>query len=193
MKIFFDCEMTGLHRNSKLISIGLISENNHSFYAEFNDYKISDCSDWIIKNVISNLCLINNKFSAIADKNIIGDKYLIRHELLLWLDNFNSVEWVSDVCHYDMMLLIDLLYGDALKIPHNISAVCHDINQDIARYYNISEMSAFDKSREKIIDELKIINTKGLRQHNSLYDAKVIKAIYEKLANKVEAFCFYFS
>ena len=37
-KIFFDCEFTGLHQNTSLISIALISECGKIFYAEFNDY-----------------------------------------------------------------------------------------------------------------------------------------------------------
>ena len=38
MKVFFDTEFTGLHRNTTLISIGLVSEDGRTFYAEFNDY-----------------------------------------------------------------------------------------------------------------------------------------------------------
>lgn len=37
-KIFFDSEFTGLHQNTTLISIGLISDDNNCFYAEFTDY-----------------------------------------------------------------------------------------------------------------------------------------------------------
>ena len=39
MKIFFDTEFTGLHKNTTLISIGLVAENGKKFYAEFNDAK----------------------------------------------------------------------------------------------------------------------------------------------------------
>ena len=38
MKLFFDCEMTELHRGSTLISLGIVDENNRYFYAEFTDY-----------------------------------------------------------------------------------------------------------------------------------------------------------
>ena len=99
-----------------------------------------------------------------------------------WLKQFDTVEWVSDVCHYDMVLLIDLLtnHGSALDLPYGkINSACHDINQDIAEAYHISEISAFDKSREEILKDSKIEITG--EKHNSLYDAKVIKAIYERL------------
>ena len=32
MKIFFDTEFTGLHKNTTLISIGLVSETGDEFY-----------------------------------------------------------------------------------------------------------------------------------------------------------------
>lgn len=38
MEIFFDTEFTGLHQSTTLISIGLISKDGRTFYAECNDY-----------------------------------------------------------------------------------------------------------------------------------------------------------
>jgi len=35
MKMFFDTEFSELEQNTSLISIGLVSENNQIFYAEF--------------------------------------------------------------------------------------------------------------------------------------------------------------
>ena len=96
-----------------------------------------------------------------------------------WLKQFDEVQFVSDVCHYDMVLLIDI-FGGAFDLPKNVSAVCHDINQDIARYYGISEREAFDKSREDIVSELYGRFIAG-DKHNALYDAEVIKAIYKKI------------
>ena len=79
-----------------------------------------------------------------------------------------------------MVLLIDL-FGTAFELPSNVSAVCHDINQDIAKHYGISDREAFDKSREEIVKELCGEDIDGVK-HNALYDAKVIKAIYEEIA-----------
>ena len=99
-----------------------------------------------------------------------------------WLSQFESIQFVSDVCHYDFVLLIDLLTGGktALNLPDNISAVCHDINSDIARHYGISDREAFDKSREEIVSELCGHGVDGTK-HNALYDAEVIKAIWEEI------------
>ena len=34
MNIYFDCEFTGLYKDTKLISIGLISDDGKQFYAD---------------------------------------------------------------------------------------------------------------------------------------------------------------
>ena len=56
-KIFFDTEFTGLHQNTTLISIGLISECGKTFYSEFTDYDKSQLDDWLQENVINNLII----------------------------------------------------------------------------------------------------------------------------------------
>ena len=38
------------------------------------------------------------------------------------------------------------------EFTKNVNPACHDINQDIANYFDISETQAFDKSRENIIE-----------------------------------------
>lgn len=54
MLIFFDTEFTNLHISSKLISIGLISEDGQEFYAEITDtYLKSHCTDWVKENVLT--------------------------------------------------------------------------------------------------------------------------------------------
>ena len=184
MKIFFDTEFTGLHKNTELISIGLIAENGNTFYGEITNYDKSQVDDWIQENVINNLkynghhMIIDSKENYEISMNFEEVSFALNK----WLKQFDTVEWVSDVCHYDMVLLIDLLtnHGSALDLPYGkINSACHDINQDIAEAYYISEISAFDKSREEILKESKIEITG--EKHNSLYDAKVIKAIYDWL------------
>ena len=184
MKIFFDTEFTGLHKNTELISIGLIAENGYTFYGEITNYDKSQVDDWIQKNVINNLK--HNGHHIIEETKESYEISMNFEEVSLtlnkWLKQFDTVEWVSDVCHYDMVLLIDLLtnHGSALDLPYGkINSACHDINQDIAEAYHISEILAFDKSREEILKESKIEITG--EKHNSLYDAKVIKAIYDCL------------
>ena len=69
--IFIDCEMTGLHENGELISLGAlyIDDNGieRSFYAEFNDFSMANCNSWVVDNVINKL-----KFRGIDFKNQIS-------------------------------------------------------------------------------------------------------------------------
>lgn len=181
MNIYFDTEFTGLHKDTTLISIGLISEDGKTFYAEFNDYDKSQCDKWIHENVINNLFLdIDGVHSdSYSDTKIKGKKSLIKFYLSMWLSQFDGIQLVSDVCHYDMVLFIDI-FGSAWDLPKNINPSCHDINQDIAEWCNKSEKDAFDLNREHFLlysdddSELPIGD-----KHNALYDAKVIKGIYE--------------
>lgn len=200
MKIFFDTEFTGLHKDTTLISIGLIDKYGRTFYGEFSDYDESKCDNWIRENVIKHLKWSKEgpveDFVNIYDNawEAFGSKEYIKIVLTEWLSKYNNVELVSDCCHYDMVLFIDI-FGDAWSIPDVVNPACHDINQDIAKYFDISEREAFDLSREKIIEKVnidnqdttnhfdisereKIINIEG-DKHNALYDAKVIKEIYE--------------
>lgn len=200
MKIFFDTEFTGLHKDTTIISIGLIDENGRTFYGEFSDYDESQCDNWIRENVIKHLKW--SKEGPVEDfVNIyvnsweaFGSKEYIKIVLSEWLSKYDYVDLVSDCCHYDMVLFIDI-FGDAWSIPDVVNPACHDINQDIAKYFDISEKEAFDLSREKFIEKVnidrqdeqnnfdiseeeKIINIEG-DKHNSLYDAKVIREIYK--------------
>lgn len=52
MKLFFSIEFAGTP-----ISLGIVSEDEKKFYAEFIDYDESQCDEWIKDNVIKNLCL----------------------------------------------------------------------------------------------------------------------------------------
>ena len=196
--LFFDTEFTGLHKDTTLISIGIASEDNQCFYAEFTDYDNSQCDKWIKENVIDNLVLTNrligivnesieNNGNVIHIQNVRGNKHFVSMQLNKWLKQFQNIQFVSDVCHYDFVLLIDLITngGTALDLPVNISAVCHDINQDIAQHFHISDHRAFNMSREDTMSY--ICDKKDFVEgdkHNSLYDAKVIQAIWKGINNK---------
>ena len=187
---FFDTEFTGLRKDTTLISIGIVSDTGDRFYAELTDYDEGMCDEWIEKNVLDHLVLSGNaelEESLAADNKtttVIGSKADVCCELMEWLEmdaNFDSdyaAVFVSDVSHYDMVLLIDLLAGNAMKLPEFITPACHDINQDIATMLDISEKAAFDISRERLLTDRGIDLPKG-QKHNALYDAEVIKAIYE--------------
>ena len=186
MKLFFDTEFTGLHKETTLISIGIVSEDGRKFYAEFSDYDEEQCDDWIKDNVIKHMYARVEERDMIdfgtRSATIYGNKPYVKNMLADWLNQFDEIQFVSDVCHYDFVLIIDL-FGSAFDLPKNINPACHDINQDIARHYGISEREAFDKSREEIVAELCEKTVTG-RKHNALYDAEVIRAIYKEICHE---------
>ena len=159
MKIFFDTEFTGLHKNTTLISIGLISEDGKTFYAEFNDYDKSQLDDWIIEHVIKNL------------KGDQRSKEEVKEELTKWLMQFDEVEMWSDCLAYDWILFNDI-FGHAFKIPENVYYIPFDI-------CTLFKMKGIDPDINR--EEFSGINGD---KHNALHDAKVIKACYEKLERK---------
>ena len=54
-KIFLDMNLTGLHRDTTVISIGLVTDTNETFYAELNDYDRGQIDEWRKENVIHKL------------------------------------------------------------------------------------------------------------------------------------------
>lgn len=174
MNVFFDTEFTGLHKDTSLISIGLVSSDGKKFYGEIIDYDRNQLDEWLTDNVINNLWVVNKTIEECTDCDYyhVGTKKQIAKELKEWFAQFDKVQLVSDVAHYDMVLLIDL-FGGAFDLPGNVSPTCHDINQDIARFFNITLKEAFDMNRECILG---ICESKD--KHNALYDAEIIKRIY---------------
>lgn len=186
-KVFFDTEFTGLHKNTTLISIGLISECGKVFYAELTDYDRNQINDWLQKSVIDNLYLekphtpsaearINYKeFKDKGNVTYCGDNSHLAETLQDWLNQFEQVEIWSDCLAYDWVLFCNI-FGDAFSIPKNVYYIPFDlctllmvkgINPDVNR----EEFSGLGNSPETA-------------KHNALWDAKVIKACYDKLMNQ---------
>jgi len=181
MKIYTDCEFTGLHKNTTLISIGMVSESGKEFYAEFNDYDKTQVDEWIYNNVIKNLKndgFKNNYKMENETKTIsYGTSKYNKENLLEWLQQFDKVELVLDVGHYDFVLLIDLLFGSSLDAPRWFNKSYIDLNQEISNYHNITIGGAFNIRREALVDNLD--KYENMNKHNSLYDAYIVKEIYE--------------
>src|SRR6056297_2256076 len=96
-KLFLDTEFTGLHQNTTVISIGIVSENNQSFYAEFTDYDSDQVNEWINENVIENLQfnhLSGNQINVFEEENNHlsgkGNAYVIQQYLREWLNRFDQ-------------------------------------------------------------------------------------------------------
>ena len=162
MKVFFDTEFTGLYKDTKLISIGLIDEDGKQLYLENNEIDIdSICDVWLLHNVFYNTIYYgNNEVGYLdivnkLDEYFCGNMYQIKEKLKKYFSKYDYVELVSDVCHYDMVLLIDI-FGHAFSLPENVSPCCYDVNQLLAREKVISMREAFDLNREELVTELRM-------------------------------------
>lgn len=198
MNVYFDTEFTGLVPNTTLISIGCVTETGEKFYAEFTDYNKDLCDDWIKENVIKNLYLkkdpnspsaLLNYSSKTRNAEVKGDTNSVAKYFKLWLIDLNEkyndrIQFVSDVCHYDFYLLCNQIFGGAFNLPEYVNPVCYDICQTLwPDYANDEELSdlmkeAFDYSREDLCKQINGKLPEG-DKHNALYDAEVIKMIYE--------------
>jgi hypothetical protein len=171
-KVFFDTEFTGLHQNTTLISIGLVSECGKSFYAELTDYDKSQVDDWLQENVIDKLTLeIDGYFGSYDNMNVRGETELVQTKLGDWLNQFESVEMWSDCLAYDWVLF-NKIFGHAFSIPSNV----YYIPFDICTLFKVKGIDP-DINRESFAG----VNSD--KKHNALHDAQIIKVCYEKLIN----------
>lgn len=179
-RIFFDTEFTGLHKNTTLISIGLVSQCGKSFYAELNDYDEDQIDDWIEKNVIKNLMIKKSDFKDKKSIKYKGDTEGLKKQLEKWLSQFDKIEFWSDCLSYDWVLF-NQIWGHAFNIPKNVYYIPFDIST-LFKFRKIDP----DISREKYVEEsindiLKCEKWGDKPKHNALWDAYIIRECYNKL------------
>lgn len=172
-KVFLDSEFTGLHQGTTLISIGLVTDNNH-FYAEFTDYDETQVDAWLRVNVIEKLIIPDDIWKQEIN-HFKGDTAYIKEKLESWLSQWDEIEIWSDCLSYDWMLF-NQLFGHAFNIPSNV----YYIPFDICTLMKIKGVDP-DISREEFVSDQKVTWEK--EKHNALYDAHVIKLCYYKLMN----------
>jgi len=196
-KIFFDTEFTGLHKNTTLISIGLISDCGKTFYAELNDYDTNQIDDWLQENVMDKLLMhapsngeheyylasrhhdnpVEQGLYQSYSLQLRCNKSDLEKALRRWFKQFHLVEIWSDCLSYDWVLFCDI-FGHAFNIPSNI----YYIPFDICTLFRIKDIDS-DIVREYYAGMEPNAETK---KHNALFDAKIIKMCYEKLTGNAK-------
>lgn len=171
--IFFDCEFTGLHQNTTLISIGLVSQCGQSFYAEFDDYDKSQVDEWLQQNVIDKLIFNDaDMVYSVSDKKteVKGSAIAIRLALDAWLSKFENIQIWGDCLSYDWVLFCQI-WGHAFKIPQNV----YYIPQDICTLFFARGIDP-DINREEFA-----VVADSDRKHTAIHDAMVIRKCFSKL------------
>lgn len=174
-KIFMDTEFTGLHKDTSLISIGLVSEDGKKFYAELTDYKKDQVDEWLQENVLSQLQMDHFPDGTVLLNgdvwNVKGGTETVKRVLTDWFMQFEDVIIWSDCLSYDWVLF-NHIFGHAFNIPKNV----YYIPMDICTMFDLNRIDP-DISREEYAE----IEEKDRAKHNALYDAIVIMSCYKKL------------
>lgn len=244
LNLYIDFEFTSLSPDAQPISLGIVSDicfestivknipdpntgekwdatvftpSSKSFYAEFNDFYLNRCDDWVKENVIKKLKYNKSEIAFNRDELKNGNVHVkdiamgIKQHLKGWLKHFSGyqIQFVVDCGTWDWYWMLQLLaewdkspkeidLGGGLKryffmpfgkdsysiglpkLPANISPVPLDLNDLIAHKKGISVKEAFDLNREELAFG-KVAADSTDDKHNAIWDAKVIKEVYNKL------------
>ncbi len=180
MNLYYDSEFTGLHQASTLISMAFIADDGREFYAEFSDYNLEQCDDWIQKNVLEHthwLRAPGARRGSWTEGELTcshGNSEHNRQALTAWLAPYGQIEVWADCPTWDWVLLCQL-YGGALQIPKQIFYIPFDL----ATLLKLKGLSP-DMDRQAFA-QLPVTATNQGQRHNALYDARLIRACYHRL------------
>jgi hypothetical protein len=157
-KVFLDTEFTNPCQSAELISLALVAEDGAELYAEFDDYNPENVSAWVWENVFPHLN---------GEKRI--NRGQLRDRICAFLRPYESVELWADCCAFDWVLFCEL-FGGPGGLPQNIFGNPFDIQtcfvlRGVSPRINRQEFSGVWGPR-----------------HHALWDARVGKACFEKLA-----------
>jgi hypothetical protein len=183
-KIFFDTEFTGLHQDTTLVSIALVSECGKTFYAELTDYNKSQFDRCYPAGTLNNLILRKPTGTEIYsvsyqygedNPRFCGSLHNLKYELSIWLKQFKKVEMWSDCISYDW-ILFSKIWSNIFKLPKKI----HPIPFDICVLFKVKGMDT-NIDREEY-SEIFVDYSKP----NTLLKAMTIRECYLKI-NKLVA------
>jgi len=166
MRIFFDTEFTGLHQDTTLISLGMVTETGETFYAESNEFAQDQIDEWLEKNVLAHLFGSADAMSRAEpqiDFAFRASNAMIAHGIRQWTAKWSRCEMWSDCLAYDWVLFCEL-FGGARYLPKNI----YYIPFDLATMLLLRRIDP-DINREQFL------GIAGCQKHNALWDAKVIR------------------
>lgn len=171
--VFVDCEFTGEHAATTLVSIGLVTLEGESIYVILEDYDRSQVTDWLRENVLCDIDETQAVSSSEAFRRIKAffEEYAGSKPLYL----------VSAGLGQDMILLMELFKhgGVSGRYFHAL----HDTPEYLQHFAFIDLNTLFracgvaPMSRR---EDFAGLSGQG-RRHNALDDAMVVRACFLKL------------
>lgn len=156
MKLFLDCEFTQLNKDTKLISLALVTETGDEFYVELTDtYDIEDCSEFVVQHVLPQL-----------DTQTYGVTLVeAQSSLLAFLSDLEGpLEICSDAPDWDWDFFCQLAYVDH-RWPVNVANRASNL---ILLFKHLQP----DDSGSVTLPEL---------PHHALLDARLLADLYRRL------------
>lgn len=147
LHVFFDTEFTDLGIGSKLISIGLVTEDgNCQFYAELTGtYELAECCDFVRETVLPQL----------EGGSVQMDQPTLTHRLGEWLLGLgDSVQLVTDSLAWDWPWVQEIFWEKG-SWPRNVLSQPLILGQT-----------------EEMNEAVEAAFAQGLLQHHALDDAK---------------------
>lgn len=155
-KYYIDLEFieSGPENPLQLISIGIVDDEDNEYYAVSRDFDKNLASDWVKKNILSQLHIPEKKRKS--NKQISKD-------ILKFVGNDKNPQFIGYYCDYDWVIFCQL-FGTMEDLPENFPMYMYDLKQMAADLGN---------------PELPKQNTKI--EHNALFDARYNKKLHDFL------------
>ena len=191
MKYFLDTEFYEKPGSIDLISIGIVSENGDTFYAEVTDCNKEEIEkdNWLKENVIQNLKYWDKNFDNVMELfidngestinwNLYCRKEDLKAQLITWFARLAETKpiFYGYYADYDWVVFC-WIFGRMIDLPKLFPMYCNDLKQ------TMDEMNLKNKPEQE-----------G-KEHNSLDDAIYTRKLYywieEEAEKDIEKFCDY--
>ena len=133
MRYFLDTEFIERPGSIQLISIGIVSQDGRTFYAENVSFDERDADDWVRDNVLSKLRWRSAEggehLSACPNQvEVCGTMTLIRDCLLDFFSHDQSPEFWGYYADYDWVIFC-WIFGKMIDLPKEFPMYCKDLKQ----------------------------------------------------------------
>jgi len=171
MKYFLDTEFIEKPNMIDLISIGIISENDDTFYGESINWDISQCNDWIKENVIPHLKWRNDfddsvqkinsckKFTHVSKAKVWScfgeNSYIgkVMNEFISDTCDSEKIEFYGYYADYDWVVFC-WLFGKMIDLPEGFPKYCKDVKQMIDEKGNPKKPKQISGEHDALADAI---------------------------------------
>jgi hypothetical protein len=176
MKYFFDTEFIEHEGGINLISIGIVSELGHEFYAISTDFDPEIADDWVKQNVLAKL---PERHVNLSDPSIsprikndstrwMGERW-IREQIVKFIGDDDEPEFYAYFADYDWVVFCRL-FGRMIDLPKTFPMWCRDLKQ------MMWERGLDSDWKDEHVPQ-------NGNEHDALADAKWNFELYKKIVN----------